>query len=142
MLSDLCVATEDARFWYPEPRLGFSGGLLAGLAGRLPHKVAMELLLTDEIMPAQRAFDVGFVNKLVPAGEHLTEGLRLATRLAGQAPMAMRLIKRFVGMTLPVGPVEKSAARNLEVDIVMNSLDRSEGLKAFAEGRPPQFIGS
>ena len=56
MMCDLTVAAENARFSYPEARLGFTGGLIAGLAARIPHKVAMEMMLLCRIVDAQRAY--------------------------------------------------------------------------------------
>src|ERR1035437_4502958 len=85
-MCDLCVASENARFTYPEAKLGFAGGLIASLVARMPHKVAMELILLGDEMSAERAYQVGFVNKVVPKGKHLEEAEVYARRLAQNAP--------------------------------------------------------
>jgi len=74
-MADLCVMSEEARFSYPEAKLGFTGGLISGLVARIPHKVAMELLLVGEDMTAQRAYEVGFVNKVVPFDQVMSASL-------------------------------------------------------------------
>ncbi|MBM3571131.1 MAG: enoyl-CoA hydratase/isomerase family protein, partial [Alphaproteobacteria bacterium] len=67
MMADLLIADETTKFSYPEAKLGFTGGMIAGLAGRIPHKIAMEMMLMARPMEARRAYEVGLVNKLVPA---------------------------------------------------------------------------
>src|SRR3546814_9547568 len=89
-MCDLCVATEDAKFTYPEAKLGFAGGMIASLASRIPVKVAMELMLLGEVIDAQRAYDVGMVNRVVPNGQHIEEAMKMARRLAANAPVVMR----------------------------------------------------
>ena len=76
-MCDLLVAAETARFAYPEVKVGFTGGMIAALAARIPHKIAMELLLTGEPIDAKRAYEVGYVNKLVPPAERMPAALSL-----------------------------------------------------------------
>src|SRR5258707_11984527 len=64
MMCDLTVAAENARFSYPEARLGFTGGLIAGLAARSPHKVAVEMMLLSRLLDPQPASNVGLVNEV------------------------------------------------------------------------------
>ena len=61
--ADLAVAAESAVFHYPETQLGVSGGMIASMAARIPHKIAMELLIAGTKFSAQRAFEVGMINK-------------------------------------------------------------------------------
>ncbi|HWJ99723.1 MAG TPA: enoyl-CoA hydratase-related protein [Xanthobacteraceae bacterium] len=140
-MCDLCVATEDAKFSYPEAKLGFAGGLVAGLAVRIPHKVAMELMLLGEPIDAQRAYQVGFVNRLVPPGQHLTEALKIAEQLANNAPLVLGMLKHFVSNTLPKGPVERAAEAARVTDGVFGSEDYREGKASMREKRTPKFTG-
>src|SRR5277367_1737265 len=73
MMCDLLVSTQDTLFYYPEAKLGTTAGGISSLAGRMPHHLAMEIMLLGSKIPAKRAYDVGFVNRLVPNGEHETE---------------------------------------------------------------------
>src|SRR6476661_384051 len=74
-MCDLCVAADDARFMFPEAKVGFTGALIAGLAARIPHKVAMELMLLGDEVNAQRMYQVGFVNSVVQPGQQLEAAL-------------------------------------------------------------------
>jgi len=140
-MADLCVAAENTRFTFPEARLGFGGGMIAALAGRIPHKIAMELMLLGEEISVQRAYEAGLVNRIVPVGEHLTAAQTMAQRLAQNSPMVLRLFKRFAADVLPKGPVEKSVAAFRELDALAHSADFQEGINALREQRPPVFQG-
>ena len=67
-MCDLVVASENTVFKYPEAQVGFTGGLVASAAARLPHKIAMEFMLLGQDLGAKRAYEVGMVNKVVPTG--------------------------------------------------------------------------
>lgn len=139
--ADLAVAAENARFVYPEAKVGFSGGLITSLAARIPHKIAMELLLLGEAIDARRAYEAGLVNRVVPDGTHLEAALDLARRLADNAPLVLSQLKRFVAQTLPKGPSEAAGIARRQVDEVTFSEDMGEGLAALREKRPPAFRG-
>jgi enoyl-CoA hydratase len=138
---DLLVAADNATFFYPEAKVGFSGGLISSLAARIPHKIAMEVLLVGEALSAQRAYEVGFVNRIVPVGEQREAALDYARKLAANAPLVLQLLKRFVGRTLPKGPAELAGIARQDVDAVTGSDDLAEGLASFREERPPSFRG-
>src|SRR5262249_59332901 len=104
MTCDLMVAADTTKFMYPEAKVGVFGGLMPGIVSRMPHKVAMELLLLGEEIPAKRAYDVGFVNKVVPLGEERTEARRMAKVIANSAPLVIRTLRDFANQTLPRGP--------------------------------------
>lgn len=142
MMCDLLVAAENARFSYPEAAVGFTGGMIAGLAARIPHKVAMELLLLCRPMDAQRAYNVGFANEIVPKGRQVERALEMAREMAGFAPLVLRTLKRFVNEgVMPQGPSERMAKANRDLAIVRDSLDGQESLRAFKEKRRPKFQG-
>jgi enoyl-CoA hydratase/carnithine racemase len=140
-MADLCVASETTKFTYPEAKLGFAGGLIAGLVSRIPHKVAMELMLLGEEISAERAYQVGLVNKLTPPGEHLKEALVYAKRLAQNAPLVLEMLKTFGIRTLPKSPIETASFALREVDLVKDSADRTEGLDSLSSKRQPQYQG-
>lgn len=140
-MCDLCVAGEGAKFTYPEAKLGFAGGAISSIASRMPHKIAMELMLLGEEITAERAYQVGFVNKVVPKADVLDAAYQYADRLAKNAPMVLSMLKNFVGQTLPKGPMELASLAMKEVDAVMESSDREEGMQSYADKRQPVYKG-
>lgn len=140
-MCDLCVASERARFAYPEPQIGFAGGLVAGLAARIPHKVAMEVMLLGEELSVERAYAVGFVNKVVPPQELMDAARAYARRLADNAPLVLAMLKQFVDDVVPIGPMERVSYALREVERVMASADFREGLDSRAAKRKPRFTG-
>ena len=140
-MCDLMVAADDAMFSYPEVKIGFSGGLISNLASRIPHKIAMELLLTGKPITAQRAYEVGYVNKLTPTDEVLTTAMVFAEGIAAQAPLPSRMLKRFTAEALPKSPTEQAGIARVQVEAINNSTDGEEGIAAYMEKRPPIFNG-
>lgn len=140
-MADLLVATRSARFSYPEVKVGFSGGLIATMAARIPHKIAMELLLVGEPIDAQRAYEVGYVNRLVDDGEHIAAAMAYAEKIAQAAPLPTTMLKRFVAETIPRGPSELAGIARRQIDEINASEDAAEGVAAFREKRPPAFRG-
>jgi enoyl-CoA hydratase/carnithine racemase len=138
----LAVAAENADFSYPEAQLGFCGGLISGLAVRIPYKVAMELMLTGAHMKAARAYEVGMVNAVVPLAERMEAAYGYARRLAESAPLVLGLLETFTrDMLLPRGPSEMSAIARRHLLRVAHSEDAKEGARSFAEKRKPRFTG-
>ena len=140
-MCDLLVVANNAMFSYPEVKIGFSGGLISNLASRIPHKIAMELLLTGEPITAQRAYEVGYANKLVPEDEILIAASSYAESIAAQAPLPSRMLKRFTAEALPKGPTELAGIARVQVENINASDDGNEGIAAFMEKRPPIFKG-
>lgn len=140
--ADLAIAADNSVFSYPEAKVGFSGGLISSLAARIPHKVAMELLLVGGRIDARRAYETGLVNRVVPLGEELAAARELATQIAANAPLVVQLLKGFVGQVIAKGPTEAAAIARAEIEKINTSSDFDEGIAAFVEKRRPQFSGT
>lgn len=140
---DLIVAAEGAQFGLPEVRRGLvaSAGGLMRLPKRLPYFLAMEMALTGDLLPAQRAWSQGLINRLVPAGQALTQALELAHRIAEQAPLAVRTSKAIVVQSATWAADEMFARQGPLADPVGRSEDALEGARAFAEKRLPKWHG-
>ena len=144
MLScDLVVAAEHATFGIPEAKRGLiagAGGLIR-LPKRLPMAIALELALTGDPIDAQRALDLGLVNRVVPGDRVLDEALALAERIAENAPLAVRHSKAVMRRAADVSEEEGWKINDAAVGVVFSSADAMEGPIAFAEKRPPNWQG-
>lgn len=140
-MCDLVVASETTTFKYPEAQVGFTGGLIASAVARIPHKFAMEFMLLGKDVTADRAAEVGMVNRVVPKGKEREEALADARILARSAPLVVKTLKSFSMSTLNKSPAEAGALSRDALLGVRNSEDGAEGRVAFKEKRPPQFKG-
>jgi enoyl-CoA hydratase len=140
-MSEYCVADETTQFVYPEAKIGLTGGMIASLAARIPQKVASEFIFLGEPMSAQRAYEVGMVNKVVPKGQQIAEAMDVARKLAGMAPLVVSTLKRFIEDMLPSSPVEQMCRTRLSLERISRSEDFAEGVAAFRGRRKPQFSG-
>lgn len=142
MMADLIVAADNTKFSYPEARLGFTGGMIAELANRIPHHAAMDLILIGRPIDAQRAWQLGFVNEVVPKGDQVRAALAMAADLAESSPMVLRTLKRFVNEgVMTSGPSVKAARAQRDLGVVRDSEDAREGQAAFREKRKPRYQG-
>lgn len=143
MACTIRIAAETARFGQPEINLG----LIPGYAGsqRLPRIIgkgrALELLLTGDMIGAQRAYEVGLVNRVVPAAEVVADARKLAHMLASKAPVAARYIIQAVneGLEAPLG-----VGQFIETALfgtIAASDDMKEGTRAFLEKRQAAWQG-
>ena len=142
MMCDLMVAAESTQFYYPEARLGLTGGMISSLVTRMPHKLAMEVMLLGSKVSARRAYEVGFVNRVVPNGTHEAEALAMAQEMLESAPLVLATLKHFVNeVILPPGPVERMVVTGQAIARVRGSADMAEGIAAHKEKRKPRFTG-
>jgi enoyl-CoA hydratase len=143
LASDLVVATTRSSFGLAEAKRN----LIAGAGGlfRLPRAIgqaaAMEAILTGEPIPAERAYHLGLVSRLVDQGEAAAEALRLAEQITACAPMAVWASRRVVLAAAYEDDETLKRMTNEAMATVMGSEDLKEGLTAFIEKRPPQWQG-
>jgi enoyl-CoA hydratase len=143
LMCDLIVAGDTARFGQPEINLGIIAG--AGGTQRWPRTagkyVAMEVNLGGAPITAQRAYQVGLVNKVVPAEVTIDVAMRLAATLAEKAPVALRLAKESVNQALETPLSEGLAVERKNFYFLFATEDQKEGMRAFLEKRRAQFKG-
>ncbi|MBJ7522501.1 MAG: crotonase/enoyl-CoA hydratase family protein [Solirubrobacteraceae bacterium] len=140
---DLIVAAGGAKLGVPEVKRSIvaAGGALLRLPQRLPAGIAAEMALTGDPITAERAHDLGLVNRVAEPGQAVEVALELAAAIAANGPLALAATKRI--LTEGRGwPEDEFFARQRPVaDPVLASEDAREGARAFAERRPPQWQG-
>jgi enoyl-CoA hydratase/carnithine racemase len=141
---DLIIASENAVFALPEPRVGLAA--LAGGVHRLPRQIglkrAMGMLLTGRRVSAAEGLELGFVNEVVPAGEALAGARRWADQIVECAPLSVRGSKQAAMDGLGEANLEAAMAQHYPVlGEMMKSEDFVEGPLAFAQKRKPNWKG-
>ena len=141
---DLVVAAEHARFGIPEAQRGLvagAGGLIR-LAKRIPLAIAYEMALTADPIDAERAYELGLVNRVVPGDQVLDVAVALAERICQNAPLAVRTSKDVMYRSLEMSEEAAWAMNNEAFGMIGRSADALEGAIAFAEKRAPQWTGA
>jgi len=139
---DLRVANVKAQFGIPEVKrslVAAAGGLLH-MSDLIGKGLAMELALTGDFFSAQRAFDVGFVNRLTE-GAAIDEALELASRIAANGPLALKATKKIINERLDWNSDQMWKEQAKIMGPVFASEDSREGARAFAEKRKPNWQG-
>ncbi len=141
---DIVVAADHASFGLPEPRVGrlaLDGGI-ALLPRRIPHVLAMGMLLTGQRIAAAEAMRMGLVNEVVPMAK-LDEAVeRWVENVLACAPLSVKAIKRMVAAGSRLSPQEAQALRLPQLIAALKSADQDEGVRAFQEKRQPQWRGA
>lgn len=143
LAADLVIATTRSSFGLAEVKRN----LIAGAGGlfRLPRAIgqaaAMEAILTGDPIPAERAYHLGLVSRLVPPGEAMNEARKLAALIATSAPLAVYASRQVVLAAAYQTDDELKKLTNSLFAQVMASSDTKEGLTAFIEKRTPNWTG-
>jgi enoyl-CoA hydratase len=140
---DLIVAARDARVGIPEVRRGLvaAGGALIRLPGRIPYHLAMELALTGDPIGAERAHEIGLVNRLAEPGGAVAAAHELAAAIIRNGPLAIAASKRILVAAQDWSEAEAWERQGEIAGPVMRSEDAREGAVAFAEKRDPVWRG-
>lgn len=143
MCADVIVAADDAQFFIPEVKAGIIGesGILHRAVRRLPHHVAMGMILTGDRLPVARAEQYGLVNEVVAVDELSAAADRWAARIQACAPLAVQAAKDAAlrGLDMPLDAA--LGTRYEPIEAYAGTDDQVEGLAAFAEKRKPVWTG-
>jgi len=141
--TDIRIAADHAKFGLPEAKhalIPFAGAL-PSFARQLPQAVAMEMLLTGDMVGADRLATHGLLNRVLPGSEVLPAAMEMAGKIARNGPLALAEIKRAVtkaqGQPIETGWNIETEAMNR----IMASEDAREGPRAFMERRAPMYRG-
>ena len=140
---DLIVAADNAKFGIPEVKRGLAAaaGGLVRLPRQVPPRLAMELALTGEFVGAERAAEMGLINRVVPAGTALDAARELAATICANGPLAVRVSKQVVIESADWSAEEMWQKQQALVMPIFTSEDAIEGATAFAEKRAPNWKG-
>ena len=143
MTCDMIVASETAQFGQPEIKIGTMPG--AGGTQRLTRSVgkqwAMEMVLTGQFMSAEKAYQAGLVNKVVPVELYLSEAFKFARQVAAMSPISVQLAKESVLQAFNLTLNEGLLFERKNFYLTFASEDQKEGMQAFVEKRTPNFKG-
>lgn len=141
--TDIRIASETAVFGMPEVRWAIfpKGGSTVRLPRQVSQSVAMELLLTGDMIDARRALEIGFVSHVVPQAEVLDKAMQVAERIARNGPLAARAIRQSVRECFGRPEDEALQMEQAFARPVFESDDIREGPRAFMEKREPRYSG-
>jgi enoyl-CoA hydratase/carnithine racemase len=140
---DLVVAASDARLGIPEAKRGLiaAAGALIRLPRRIPYHLAMELALTGDPIGAERAHEVGLVNRVAEPGGAVEAALELAATISRNGPLAVDASKKIVSSAQDWTEEQAWREQGELAGKIMGSEDAREGATAFAEKRDPVWKG-
>lgn len=139
---DMIVANRNAKFGIPEVKRGLAaaaGGLIR-LPRQMPYRIAMEYALTGDFFGAERAYELGIINRLTD-GPALEAALELAAQIGANGPLAVKASKQVVAESRLWTEAEMWDRQNAITAPVFSSEDAREGAAAFAEKRAPNWKG-
>jgi enoyl-CoA hydratase/carnithine racemase len=133
--ADIRLAAPDTSFWLSEPQWGIATIPSGWFPKIMPWAIASELLLLAERVHAQRAYEVGLINKIVPAEDLLAQAEKVAKRLCELSPIAVQGMKESMVRASNLDYTAIDQITDIVQTRVMNSEDRKEGGRAFVEKR-------
>jgi enoyl-CoA hydratase/carnithine racemase len=140
-MCDLVIAADHAKFGITEAKVGRGSPWAAPLPWLVGPRAAMEIMLIGDPLTAQRAYEIGLVNRVVPTDQLRDEALAMATKIAGNAPLSVRAAKQLIYLSAEHGWSAALEAADALYEPVYLSEDAQEGPTAFKEKRPPQWQG-
>ena len=140
-MCDLRIAAEDAKLGISETKWSLLPPFGTILPKMIPLSAVLELVFTAEPISAQRAYDIGFVNRVVPGDQLMTEAMALARQIASNAPLAVQYFKELAYRGQNMSIQDISSLTYHMYDQLLTTEDSKEGPRAFAEKRKPVWKG-
>lgn len=138
---DIVVAAQKTKFFIPEAKLGKVGGS-AGASFSLPQKVVRYMALTGDTMYAEELLPYGFIRKIVPADELEQTAYEIAKKILANPPLAVRYTKESLNRVYEEDAQLAKIPLDHQISLkIAGTEDSKEALRAFAEKRPPRYIG-
>ena len=141
MDADIRIATDDIQMWLPEPQWGIATIPSAWIPRMMPWGIAAELLLLADKVDAQRAYQLGLVNKVVASDQLMAEAERAAERIIELSPVAVQTMKEMMVRASRLDYTAVDQITGYALTKSNNTEDRREGAKAFVEKRKAQWPG-
>jgi enoyl-CoA hydratase len=140
---DIRVACPEAKFSVMEPKRGLfaGGGTTVRLPRQIPFPYAMEFLLCADLIPAERAYEMGLLNAVVPREQLLDKAYEYARRITANAPLAVQATKQSVWEGLGMSLRDAYKNESQLSSMIFQTEDAKEGPKAFREKRTPNWQG-
>lgn len=138
---DLCVASTNAKFAITEVKVGRGSPWAAPLIHMIPQRIMMEIILTGKPITAQRAYEVGLVNRIAEPEALMDAALELAREVIEGAPLSVEAGRETVMLSTEMGRAAALEAAWAAHETAYNSQDAQEGPRAFAEKRKPEWSG-
>jgi len=141
MQSDIRIAAENARFGVSEPKVGRGTPWAVPIIWQMPQPIAAEVLMLGELIPAQRMYEVGWVNRVVPLDQLMPEAIRIAEIIRDNAPLSVRAAKEMLyKVTEAITQAGLKIAKEIYAPVYASE-DAIEGPRSFAEKRKPVWKG-
>jgi enoyl-CoA hydratase/carnithine racemase len=138
---DLCVASTNAKFAITEVKVGRGSPWAAPLIHMIPQRIFMEIVLTGKPITAQRAYEVGLVNRLAEPEALMDTAIALALEVLEGAPLSVKAARETVMLATEMGRSAALQAARAAHEYCYNSDDAQEGPRAFSEKRKPVWQG-
>lgn len=139
---DLCVASTSAKFAITEVKVGRGSPWAAPLINMIPQRIMMEIILTGKPITAQRAYEIGLVNRLAEPAQLMDVALEFAREILDGAPLSVRAGRDTVMLATEMGRSAALQAARHASEFMYRSDDAQEGPRSFAEKRKPQWKGN
>lgn len=139
---DMVVANNKAKFGIPEAKRGLvagAGGLIR-LPEQIPQRIALELAVTGDFIDAERAYQLGLINRITE-GPALDAALELAATISANGPLAVQVSKQIISEYRDWPVDQRWAKQGALMGPVFASADAREGASAFAQKRKPNWTG-